>query len=322
MPELVTSVLSKSRSLSRNKSLSAYMDNIKESLKRVVCSENSIGWLFIIPAFSIILLFWIFPILYSMFLSFFEWDMISARQFIGIENYQFLLEDADFMKTCLNTGIYSLSYVLGVVLLGILLALLVNTKLKGAGFFRVIIFSPQIAPMVAISIIWMALYDVDEGLFNGLLNLIGLPSLGWLASTDTVLPALIIMGVWKAVGYYMMFFLAALQSVPDSIYEAGKIDGANQWQLFKSITIPSISPTIFFVTVVSLIEGMQVFDQISVLTQGGPSNASMVIVYYLYKSAFKFFNVGYASAIGMVLFALLIILTVIQFMGSKKWVND
>ncbi|WP_349410064.1 sugar ABC transporter permease [Pseudalkalibacillus sp. SCS-8] len=295
---------------------------LKSSLRKFFSKENIAGWGFILPAFILLAVFWIYPIGYSFYLSLLNWDMLSPPRFTGLEHYETLIQSAGFREAMINTGVYTSFYVLGVVVLGLALALLVNANLKGIGFFRMLLFSPHITPIIAISIVWMSLYDVDEGLFNVILGAIGLPEGKWLSSSDTVLMSLIIMGLWKAIGYYMMFFLAALQSVPDHLYEAGKLDGANRWQLFRFITLPFISPITFFVVIVAIIEAFQTFDQIAVMTQGGPSNSSMVLVYLLYRHAFEYFNIGYASAIAIVIFILLVTFTIVQYFVSRKWVHQ
>ncbi|MCF6136625.1 carbohydrate ABC transporter permease [Pseudalkalibacillus berkeleyi] len=299
----------------------ARTSNRKQIISRLFSKENLSGWVFILPAFILLIVFWIYPIGYSFYLSFLNWDMLSPPSFVGAEHYQTLMNSADFKQSLLNTGLYTFFYVIGVVVIGMMLALLVNQQLKGIGFFRMLLFSPHITPIIAISIVWMSLYDLDDGLLNALLTSVGLPEGTWLASSDTVLMSLIIMGLWKAVGYYMMFFLAALQSVPLHIYEAGRLDGANRWQMFWHITLPFISPITFFVVIVSIIEAFQTFDQIAVMTQGGPSNSSLVLVYYLYRHAFEYFNIGFASAIAIVLFLSLVVFSVVQYFISRKWVH-
>ncbi|WP_270181194.1 carbohydrate ABC transporter permease [Alkalihalobacillus sp. CinArs1] len=283
--------------------------------------ENISGWLFILPAFILLAVFWLYPIGYSFYLSFFDWDMLSTPQFIGIEHYDALLNDPAFVKSMMNTFYYTTFYVIGVVVLGLILALLVNDNIKGISLYRTLLFSPHITPIIAVSIVWMSLYDVDDGLFNQILRALGLPESAWLSSPDTVLLSLIIMGLWKAIGYYMMFFLAGLQSVPHHLFEAGKLDGANRMQLFRYITLPFISPVTFFVVIVAIIEAFQTFDQIAVMTQGGPSNSSNVLVYMLYRHAFQFFNIGYASAIAIIIFLFLIAFTIVQYVISRKWVH-
>ncbi|MBY6036667.1 sugar ABC transporter permease [Fictibacillus nanhaiensis] len=289
--------------------------------QKFLSSESLFGWGFILPAFILLFVFWIYPIGYSLYLSFLNWDMLNPATFAGFEHYETLLRSEDFKQALMNTAFYTFFYVSGVVVLGLLLAVLVNQNLKGIGFFRMLLFSPHITPIIAISIVWMSLYEVDDGLLNVILRSIGLPEGTWLASSDTVLMSLIIMGLWKAMGYYMMFFLAALQSVPDHLYEAGKLDGANRWQMFRHITLPFISPITFFVVIVAIIEAFETFDQIAVMTQGGPSNSSMVLVYMLYRQGFEYFHIGYASAIAIVIFLILVVFTVIQYFVSRKWVH-
>lgn len=289
--------------------------------RKLFTVENLSGWIFILPAFILLAVFWLYPIGYSLYLSFFKWDMLSTPSFVGIDHYEALLKDPAFIKSMMNTFYYTTFYVLGVVVLGLLLALLVNKNMKGISIYRTLLFSPHITPIIAVSIVWMSLYDVDDGLFNQVLRALGLPESAWLSSPDTVLFSLIIMGLWKAIGYYMMFFLAGLQSVPEHLFEAGRLDGANRWQIFRYITLPFISPITFFVVIVAIIEAFQTFDQIAVMTQGGPSNSSNVLVYMLYRHAFQFFNIGYASAISIIIFLFLIAFTIVQYVISRKWVH-
>ncbi len=206
------------------------------------------------------------------------------------------------------------------MVLAIMLAVILNQKLRAKNFYRSLIFSPYITPMVVIAIIWMWIYNPEFGLANYFLQLIGIPLLNWLRSFKMALPSIIFLTVWKDMGYYMILYLAGLQNIPESLYESAEMDGASGFRKFRSITLPLLTPTTFFVLITSFLSSFKVFDQISVMTSGGPADATNVMVYFLYQNAFEYFKIGYASAIAVIIFIILMFITVFQFKGSKKWV--
>jgi len=279
------------------------------------------GYLFVIPSLIFLGIFIIYPMFLSLFLSFVKWDLLSPNLiFVGIGNYLKLFKSPLFYKVLKNTFFFTIGSVVLVMSLAILLAVILNQKLRAKNFYRSLIFSPYITPMVVIAIIWMWIYNPEFGLANYFLQLVGLPKLNWLRSMSLALPSIIFLTVWKDMGYYMILYLAGLQGIPGSLYESAEIDGAGGFRKFRSITLPLLTPTTFFVLIISFLSSFKVFDQISIMTAGGPAGETNVMVYYLYQNAFMFFKVGYASAIAVIIFIILLIITVFQFKGGRGWV--
>lgn len=282
--------------------------------------ETVAGYLFLLPALGGILVFILGPVVAAIALSFTKWDLLTPAKFIGLSNYQELIQDPMFRKVMLNTLIFTGASVPLSLILSLGLALALNQKIKGIVIFRTIYFLPVVSSMVAVSLVWRWLYNPNYGLLNYFLNLLHLPSINWLFSTTWAMPAVILMSVWKSLGYNMVIFLAGLQGIPQMYYESAKIDGAGKFQAFKNITLPLLSPTTFFVLVISIISSFQVFDQIFVMTSGGPAHATEVIIYYIYHNAFQIFRMGYASALAFCLFIIIFALTLLQIRLSKRWV--
>jgi multiple sugar transport system permease protein len=261
------------------------------------------------------------PILASLGLSFTGWTGVSAesRSFIGLENYQALLNDDIFWISLKNTFYYSFGSVTLSVILALLVAVLMNQNVPGITTFRTIFYLPSITSGVAIAILWAWIFNPQVGILNYGLSLIGIEGPGWLSSQKWAMPALILMSLW-GIGGSMIILLAGLQGVPQSLYEAARIDGANKWGEFWHVTLPMISPSLFFVTVVSVVGSFQNFTNVRVMTQGGPGKATLVYVFYLYQNAFTYFRMGYASALAWILFVVVAILTWLQFRASRTWV--
>jgi multiple sugar transport system permease protein len=262
------------------------------------------------------------PMLYSLYLSFLEWDFLTESKFIYFTNYvEIFTDDPLFYKSMLNTFIWAAFLPLGIIL-SILLALLLNTKIKGVKIFRTIFYVPVIVPMVANSLLWLWLFNPEIGMINQILRFVNLPTSNWLLSESMVIPALVIMSLWQ-VGGGVVIFLAALQGVPTDLYEAASIDGAGEIKKFWNITIPIISPAIFFQLITGVIGALQVFTQGYIMTNGGPQNRTLFIMLYIYREAFENFNIGYASALSWVLFVVISILSVIMFktVGKKIYYN-
>jgi multiple sugar transport system permease protein len=255
-------------------------------------------------------------------LSFAEWDSFNPIKFVGLKNFSRLLADETFKISFLNTIYFTVATVPLTLVCSLILAVLLNKGMRGIKSFRAMMFSPYITSTVAIGIVWNLLFHPTMGPINEFLKQIGIHNLpGWTASTDWAMPAIIIVSVWKGMGYYMVMYLAGLQGIPGELYEAAEVDGANRWQRFKSITIPMLTPTTFLVTVMLTISSFKVFDLILVMTSGGPGRSTNVLVYQIYNEAFTNLKFGYSSAISMVLFVLVIIITIIQFKFEEKWVN-
>jgi multiple sugar transport system permease protein len=280
------------------------------------------GYLFLLPNILGFLAFSIFPLIFAIGLSFTRWDLISKPAIVGLDNYQKLFtEDDSFAIVIKNTLIFTgLSVPIGTIV-SLILANALNQKIRGTTFYRMSFFLPVVSSTVAVALVWSWLFNPDFGLANEVLLSLGLPKFKWLASSKTALLSIVMVAVWRGLGPSTIIFLAGLQGIPEELYDAAKIDGANTRQLFRHITIPLLSPTTFFVIVVSIIGSFQVFDLVYIMTGGGPGRASSVIVYYIYQNAFRWFRMGYASSIAFILFIVILILTMIQLRLSGRWVH-
>lgn len=290
--------------------------SMKEFLSKLANQQNFAGVLFILPALLGTIVFIIIPIICSFGLSFAKWDLLNPIQYVGLENYKVVLTEPVFVKIIINTFVYAIATSIFGVIIPLILACIINNKIKGADFFKTAYFLPFVTPMIVIGIIWEWIFDPNIGCLNHFLHL----HINWLYDTNFAMPALIIVSVWKLIGYNMILFLTGLSTINQELLEASKIDGANAYNTFKNITIPLLSPTIFFVTIITAITSFQVFDLIYVMTQGGPLDSTNVLVYAIYKNAFEYFNVGKASALAYVLFGIIFILTLIQWKLKSKLV--
>ncbi len=277
---------------------------------------------FLSPTLVIFSVFVLFPVFFSFYLSFHQWNMFSkVRSFVGLANYSRILHDAEFWSVLRNTTVYTLGTVPLNMLLALAVASLLNRKLLGKKFLRTAFFTPVITSSVAAAVIWRWVYDPNFGLLNTCLGWFGIAPVNWLNEPGTAMLALILMAVWKSFGVNMVLFSAGLQNIPEHYYEAAEIDGAGWWAKFWHVTIPLLSPTTFFILVMSVIGSFQVFDIVYVLTSGGPLVSTKVLVFYLYEYAFKFFEMGYASAVAYLLFALIFTLTLLQIRYLKARVH-
>lgn len=284
--------------------------------------ENLNGWLFILPALIPLLLFWVGPVLYSFGLSFTDWDMMSENiNFVFLDNYKSLLGETDFYRVLLNTLVFALGSAIPTIVFGLLIALALNGTQKGTGIYRAVMFAPYITPMVAVSIVWSWIFEPRVGILNFLLSLFGIPGLEWTQSSDTAMLSVLIVTIWKQVGWTMIFYMEALRKVPKSLLEAASIDGAGGIKRFFHIVVPMISPTTFFLVIITTINSLQAYDQIQVLTQGGPAGATRTLLYYYYFEAFDAFHTGKASAVAVFLVILTVILSMVETAASKKFVH-
>ncbi|MFA6989244.1 MAG: sugar ABC transporter permease [Candidatus Gastranaerophilaceae bacterium] len=286
--------------------------------ERLINEEKFFAWLFILPALLGTFIFIIIPILGSFLISFLKWDLIGSPKFVGFENYLELFKDKIFYDVLLNTFYYAISTTVLGIIIPLILAIILNKGFKGADVFKSIYFIPFVTPMIVVAIVWQWIFDPGHGILNWALN----TNLKWLYDTNLAMPALIIVSVWKNIGYNMVIFLAGLQSIPESLFEAAEIDGATGFKKFKNLTFPMLSPTIFFVFIITTISSFQIFDLIYLMTEGGPENSTTVMVYWMYKNAFEFFKIGQASAIAYVLFFIILVFTMIQWKTRKKWVYN
>ncbi|MCI0435429.1 MAG: sugar ABC transporter permease [Gemmatimonadetes bacterium] len=270
------------------------------------------AWAFLAPSFAHLLVFSIGPILFSLWLSFHEWDLLEpVRPFVGLDNYRALAGDADFLRALRNTAVYVLFVPVGmIVALG--LALFVDRRIPGVRLLRTTFFLPYVTSFVAISLVWRWMYQPDIGLINQMLERVGIPAQPWLSSPATAMPSLMLMSIWMYAGYMMVLFLAGLQSIPATLYESARIDGASAWQRFRRITLPLLRPTTLFVLVTMIIFMFQVFTAVYIMTEGGPLHATDVIVYHIYRNAWEYLRMGYASAMAWVLFAIVFVVTLVQ----------
>jgi multiple sugar transport system permease protein len=293
-----------------------------ETKRRVRLTQQPGFWgmLFISPWLLGFLIFTAGPMLASLFLSFCKYDL-NTLKWVGGKNYQVLFtQDPLFWKSLGNTAIYVLFSVPIGLTGSLLIALLLNQKVRGMPFFRTAFYLPSLVPAVASSLVWMWVFHPDSGILNYTLSLLGIKGPAWLLDPDTALASLIVMSLWGIGGGRMIIFLAGLQGIPDDLYEAASLDGAKGWAVFRHVTLPMLSPTIFFNLILGIIGSFQVFTSAFVMTGGGPNNATMMYVLYLYNNAFRYFKLGKASAMAWILFAILLVFTVIQFKNAAKWV--
>ena len=299
----------------------------KAETKRTGMSLNTrntlVGMSFILPNFIGFFFFILIPVVFSFILSVMEWDGFTEMKFVGLENFLDLFDDRVFRSSLVQTIVFSVFTVAFSMVAALGLAILLNNKLKGVNFFRSAIFFPYVASIVAVAAVFKALFMKEGGVINEFLGLF-LPDEmlpGWLASTDWALAACIIVQVWKNMGYFMIIYLAALQDIPNSLYEASSIDGATKWQQFKSITFPMLTPSHFFVLMMLIINSFKTFDLIFALSEGGPGTATTLLSLYIYNESFVSWNYGGASAAAVVLFLIVGAITLVQFRMEKKF-ND
>jgi len=276
---------------------------------------------FLLPSLTGLILFTLIPILTSLGLTTFEWDLLTAPQFVGVANFERLLKDGNFWRALRNTLYFIVTYIPLVMVFAMGVALVLNQKIKGIIFFRAAFFIPVVSAWVAVALMWRWIFNPQFGIFNYLLSLVGITGPAWLFDPQWAMPAIVIASVWKDIGFVMIMLLAGLQGIPEVYYEAASIDGSSKWQQFRNITLPLLSPTIFFALIISLINSFQVFDQVWIMTEGGPAGATTVLVEQIVKNAFSYSRMGYASAISWVLFLLVFGATAIQTWMQNRWVH-
>jgi multiple sugar transport system permease protein len=290
---------------------------LRETLRQI--RKNGSAYLFIAPGLVHFAIFTVFAVAFAFYISFHEWNIIKPdKPFVGLENYVKLISDPRFHRAVKNT----LTFMVGVplnLLTGLFVALLLNTKVRGQAIFRTLFYIPVVTPLVVSSIIWKWVYQGDYGLLNYYLLKFGLieHKIVWLANPDLALPALIVMGIWMGTGSTMVIYLAGLQSIPEEMYDAAKVDGASAFQRLMYITIPLLRPTTFFLTITGIIGTFQIFTEVYIMTNGGPLNRTTTIGYYLYTNAFRELEMGYATAMAFVLFAMIFLFTLIQWKYTR-----
>jgi multiple sugar transport system permease protein len=278
------------------------------------------GYIYGGPVIIAFLIFNLYPMVLGLYLSFTKWDILSPPTFIGLGNWADLFKDDLLGRAVLQTLYYAVASVTGATALSIALALALNQRLKTIGFYRTFFFLPAVTSLVAIAMVWRWIYNTEFGVLNAFLGSLGINPVNWLGDPVLAMPAVILMSIWRSAGFNTVLFLAGLQGVPQEYYEAAEIDGASRWDRFRHITLPLISPTTFFVVVNGLIGSWQVFDQVYILTRGGPLLSTVTVVYLIYSNGFEWYKTGYASAMAYGLFLIIIALTAIQFSLQKRWV--
>ncbi|WP_232698264.1 carbohydrate ABC transporter permease [Brevibacillus daliensis] len=293
----------------------------KRSLSR--WTETVRPYAYIMPALLFFCLFFFFPIGYMIYLSFHDWSLLdlSAMEWVGLANFQEIMLDSDFHLVVINTIIYTFGTVAISLVLSFFLALWLNRQAKIYGIMQAAVFSPHIISLVSVSMLWMWLMDPQYGLLNAILEFFGFPAYTWLADTSSALLSLILVSVWKGVGYNTIVFIAGLQSIPKDIYEAASLDRAGKLRTLAKITLPMLSPTLFFLTIINLISSFQVFDTIYIMTQGGPVNSTNMLVFYIYEQGMDFYNGGIASAASVVLLGLIGVMTFLHFWFAERRVH-
>jgi len=280
------------------------------------------AYLYLLPILLGLTVFTAGPVIASFTLSFTRYGIAESPSFVGLENYRELLHSDLFWQVFGNTFYYVVLYVPASIAISLGLALLIEKRVRGVTFFRTVYFLPVVTSIVASAIVWSWLYNGDVGLLNYLLSIIGIDGPKWLQDPHWALPAIAIMSIWKNAGYNMMIFLAGLSNVPKDYHEAARLDGASAFHRFRHITMPLLSPVTFFVLVVTTIGAFQVFEQTFVMTNGGPGTSTLTLSYYIWQTAFKFFNLGGASALGYIFFLLVLAFTALQFYARRKWVIE
>lgn len=295
---------------------------VRKKMSKKDMKKNLIAYSFILPNFLGFAIFTLIPVIFAFALSFLNWDGANDITFAGLDNFKQLLSDTTFKISLKNTFVYAIGTVPLTLVASLGIATLLNKKIFARNFFRTVFFFPYVASLVAVAVVWNMIFNPSMGVVNGFLTSIGIQNPpGWTSSTTWAMPVIIFVSIWKNMGYYMVIYLAALQGIPADLYEAASLDGANAWQKFKNITLPMLTPTTFFVSIMLTISCFKVFDLVYVMTQGGPGRSTMVLVNHIYNTAFKEFSYGYSSAISMILFAIVLIITIVQFRAEKKWVS-
>ncbi|MBV7335078.1 sugar ABC transporter permease [Chloroflexi bacterium TSY] len=289
-------------------------------MSRMARREELTGWLMAAPWLIGFLLWIAGPFGAAAYLSFTDYDILSSANYIGLDNFrEMLFEDELFWISMRVTTVYAGVSIPLQIILGLFLAILLNTRIRGLAWFRTLYYLPAVLSGVAVSFLWIWVFSADWGVLNYALSLIGIKGPSWLTSEDWALSALILMSLW-GVGAGLVIYLAGLQGVPTELYEAADIDGAGRWRQFRNITLPMISPVILFQLIMGIIGALQTFTQGYVMTQGGPNNATLFFLLYLWRNAFKFLNMGYASALAWAIFAYILILTLLVLRSSEAWV--
>lgn len=278
---------------------------------------------FLAPSMFFLTVFIFVPAVYVVYLSLLNWNLLSSKpRFVGLQNYHRLLSDSNFHTALANSGLVTAAMVFVALPIGLLLAMLADLGLRGTKFYRTILFGPYVIPLVASGLIWSLLFNGTGGLVNQLLGFIGIKGPNWLGVQPYALIAVMVVTIWQFTGYYMLIFLGGLQGVPVGLKEAARVDGAGAWRVFSTVTLPALSPSLFFAVVICIIQSLQTFDQVYIMTNGGPDGATTTLVYYIFEQGFGMYNIGPATAASVVLLVILAGLTYIQLRVSQRWVVE
>lgn len=288
--------------------------------RKKLAKLNYTPFMFLFPTLTIMLIFSVIPVIWGFCLSFTDYPLLQPPKFIGLGNYTRLLGDEVFKVSLINTFRYILGTVPSRIVIGFCVAVLLNEAVRGRNWLRAMYFFPVVAPLVSVSMLWQWMFHANFGIINALLRMIGFAPVPWLTSTKYALSAVMIMSVWKTIGWNMVVFLSGLQGISESLYEAATVDGANSWQKMRYVTIPLMKPIVLLALVISTIDSSKVFEQVYIMTGGGPGYSTMTLVQQIYNAAFKSYEMGYASAIAVVLFILVSVGVFIQFrcLGDKQ----
>lgn len=270
------------------------------------------GYMFIAPALISFLLFIFYPVIASFVISGFDWGILSAPRFIGLENYKTLFKDPVFIESLKNTFKWVILYVPASILVSLIVALAMDMPLRGIGFFRTMFYLPVMTPMVVCALLFVWIYNTDFGVLNYILSLFKIPAIGWITDRRISLISIALMSIWKHSGYNMLILLSALQGIPDSLYEAAALDGITPWRKLINIKLPLIMPSMYFVILTSVIDAFQVFTEVYIMTKGGPGYSTHTVSYYLFANAFEYGKMGYACAMSVVMFIIIMTVTLIQ----------
>ena len=279
------------------------------------------GWMLLVPALAIMLVFTVYPVFRSVYLSLFKYRMGKVPEYIALENYTYLFGNSTFWKVMRNTLVFALITVIPSIILGLCLALLVNRRGRHIGFIRSAFFYPSVMPMIAIASVWMFIYMARNGLFDQLLVSFGLQPANVLSNKDTVLPAMAVMYVWREAGYLMVFFLSGLQSINQDLLEAAAIDGATGAKTFRYITFPLLGPTTLFVSTIAFTNCFKLVDQVIIMTEGAPNNASTLLLYYIYQQGFTNMNYGVSSALTVIMLLMLMVVSLPRFFSQDRKIH-
>lgn len=292
-----------------------------KSMLKAKIGQKTLPYMFVAPAMIIFLLFVIWPVIYMVYISFFDWNMIADMEFVGIKNYIKMLGSKDFRMVLGNTFRFMLMMVPTTMILSLIIAIYLKKNTRVNRLLQNIMFMPNIVSLVSISFIWMWMMDEDRGLFNFVLGLFHLNPVNWLGDPKVAMFSLVLVNVWKNLGYYVLIFVAALQGIPGYLYEAAALDHARPLSVFFKITLPMLSPTLFFLTLTGIIGSFKTFESVSLMTAGGPADSTNTLVYELYQQGFVYYKTGYASAMGVVLMVIVGIMTLVYFAVLQKKVH-